>query len=294
MIDFLRLVGIEHDEKVDNIDELLESIVKEKEKVKKWLSSDNKKVIDIEKRCSKDISLLTRSLITEDGKLDIVLFTPLASGYHLTKCENTKVSYNKNNIAAFGFTESENSRTPVSFIVSNVEDYQKAKKTNAKVGGVYLTAYSIEATVILPIENQEGDQEVDENEEYNSDFIQNIVEKIEMDNDEEVLEMLEKELDEEMKVMRERLKSEDILSVLEVYFLPIEDFESMYSLLGIITEVEKQKLISSRGYIYRITVSSMSLSIDVYINERDLLGEPRVGMRFKGNVWVHGKIKFVG
>ena len=41
-----------------------------------------------------------------------------------------------------------------------------------------------------------------------------------------------------------------------------------------------------------MTLDCNGLEFDVCINENDLLGEPQVGRRFKGVIWLQGYINF--
>ena len=41
-----------------------------------------------------------------------------------------------------------------------------------------------------------------------------------------------------------------------------------------------------------MTINSNELCFDLCINKKDLLGEPKVGRRFKGIVWLQGRIQF--
>ena len=46
--------------------------------------------------------------------------------------------------------------------------------------------------------------------------------------------------------------------------------------------------------LIKVNVANCSneLTFDVGINKIDLLGEPQVGRRFKGNIWLQGYINF--
>ena len=44
--------------------------------------------------------------------------------------------------------------------------------------------------------------------------------------------------------------------------------------------------------IYQFTIESNDMQFDICINKKDLLGEPEVGRRFKGVVWLQGQIHF--
>lgn len=41
-----------------------------------------------------------------------------------------------------------------------------------------------------------------------------------------------------------------------------------------------------------MTLECNDMDLDICINEKDLLGEPDVGRRFKGVIWLQGNINF--
>ena len=43
---------------------------------------------------------------------------------------------------------------------------------------------------------------------------------------------------------------------------------------------------------YLMSIESNNMQFDVCINRKDLLGDPQVGRRFKGTVWLQGKLQF--
>ncbi len=230
---------------------------------------------------------MVRAVIKDDVALDVRLFMPISRKGAFIKSENIDVSYNSENLAAIAFTESEGGGIPVNFLVSNAEDYEDAIINRSKVRGVYLSALSNEGMIVLAIED---DIYFDEAREENAESVSNhFMESAGMRE----MSMSEEEYYEEMSFIQELLKTEDVLSVLEVYLFPVENVEAMYSLLGIIEDVRKEAIRDSDGFLYCLRVRTMGVDLDLIINEKDLLGEPKVGMRFKGNVWFQGRIDFV-
>ena len=63
-----------------------------------------------------------------------------------------------------------------------------------------------------------------------------------------------------------------------------------YSILGEILEVEEVENSLTEEKIYYLKVDCNDLVFCVTINERDLLGEPVAGRRFKGNIWMQGMV----
>ncbi len=287
MIDFLSMLNVDY--KADNnfIDRFIKEIVVERETIKEWSSSSYNKIVDIKRAYTESICLLVRAVIKEEKVLDVRLFMPVALKGAFIKSENVDVSYSSENISAFAFTESEGGGIPVNFLLSNAEDYEDAIIHKSKVRGVYLSAFSNEGMIVLPIED---DVFFDESGEENAKTVSNhFMESAGMRD----ISMSEEEYYEEMSFIRDLLKTEDVLSVLEVYLFPVENIDAMYSLLGIIEDVKKETIRDSDGFIYCLRLRTMGLKLDLLINEKDLLGEPKVGMRFKGNVWLQGRIDFV-
>ena len=44
--------------------------------------------------------------------------------------------------------------------------------------------------------------------------------------------------------------------------------------------------------IYNLTLDCNDMNVHVAINQKDLLGEPLPGRRFKGQIWLQGTVKF--
>ena len=44
--------------------------------------------------------------------------------------------------------------------------------------------------------------------------------------------------------------------------------------------------------ICQLTVDCNDMQFDICINKKDLLGEPEVGRRFKGLIWLQGQLHF--
>ena len=65
-----------------------------------------------------------------------------------------------------------------------------------------------------------------------------------------------------------------------------------YNILGEILKVETVQNSLTKEEIYVMTIESHDLVFDICINKEDLLGEPQVGRRFKGVIWLQGEMIF--
>ena len=86
--------------------------------------------------------------------------------------------------------------------------------------------------------------------------------------------------------------SEDVFSIVDSYFMPYGIECDQYSVLGEIMDMELQENTYTQEEIYILTVSANTMTFDICINKKDIMGEPAVGRRFKGVIWMQGKINF--
>lgn len=93
-------------------------------------------------------------------------------------------------------------------------------------------------------------------------------------------------------LISKRIKDEDLLTVIETYMIPYGIDNEQYSVLGIIQSFEQITNEFSKELVYNLTVVCNDIPLNIVINSLDLQGEPKVGRRFKGIIWLQGQIDF--
>lgn len=93
-------------------------------------------------------------------------------------------------------------------------------------------------------------------------------------------------------LIQKRIKDEDILTIVETYFMPYGIDNEQYSILGIITNIEEITNEFSEEIVYNLSILCNDIRLNVAINAYDLQGEPKVGRRFKGIIWLQGQVDF--
>ena len=88
-----------------------------------------------------------------------------------------------------------------------------------------------------------------------------------------------------------RIESEDVLTIVRNYFMPSGIESDKYSVLGDIVEYKKIINHFTMEAVYVILLSCNDILFELCVNERDLLGEPAKGRRFKGELWLQGKVR---
>ena len=65
-----------------------------------------------------------------------------------------------------------------------------------------------------------------------------------------------------------------------------------YSILGEIMDCRLLQNELTKENVYAMDIKCNDMDFSLCINQKDLLGEPAVGRRFKGNIWLQGSINY--
>lgn len=85
-----------------------------------------------------------------------------------------------------------------------------------------------------------------------------------------------------------RSKEEDIYSIVDSYIIPYGSNSEEYSIMGTITRYTMEMNQLNNSNLHTMTVLANGIEIDILIHDEDLMGEPAVGRRFKGIIWLQG------
>jgi hypothetical protein len=91
-------------------------------------------------------------------------------------------------------------------------------------------------------------------------------------------------------LIQERMKSEDTLTILQSYIMPTGIECDKYSILGTILDFKIMQNYTTKQNVVLMQVEASGIVIEIAINNKDLIGELKIGRRFKGEIWLQGKI----
>ena len=89
-----------------------------------------------------------------------------------------------------------------------------------------------------------------------------------------------------------RIMYEDVLSIVDTYFMPYGVECDQYSIMGEILNYQLVENSITKEEIYILTLDCNELTFDICINKEDLVGEPERGRRFRGTIWLQGRINY--
>lgn len=177
------------------------------------------------------------------------------------------------------------------FYVQNFLDYRekRIKKDEAfKIRSINLTGLSVSGKILLPIKKTQKQIQKAKVAARN----RNSLIEAAKNGDEDAMETLTiEDIDLYSQISRRAMK-EDLYSIIDSCFMPYGVECDQYSVIGEIKEIKKIKNIYTKEEIYLLNIESNDLPFTVCINSKDLLGEPAVGRRFKGQIWMQGILNF--
>lgn len=89
-----------------------------------------------------------------------------------------------------------------------------------------------------------------------------------------------------------RLANEDVFSIVDTYFMPFGAECDMYSIMGEILAVRERINRMTGVRLYQMRLNVNELTFDICVPAESVMGEPEIGRRFKGTIWLQGYINF--
>ena len=165
---------------------------------------------------------------------------------------------------------------------------RKAKRMPRTAESVNLTGLAIEGKVLLPLHKTRKQIEMAKVAARDRNNLLEAAKK----GDEDAMETLTiEDIDLYSQVSRRAMK-EDLYSIVDSSFMPCGIECDQYSIIGEITGIETRENRVSGEMVYDLTISCSDMLFHVGIAQKDLMGEPKVGRRFKGQIWMQGTVKF--
>ncbi len=227
----------------------------------------------------------------DDDKFIYDYYYPYLEGTGITSYEDVSVERHAAKYSYAGVCDDVKVGISLIFYLRNMIPYVKAQSLGKlPIRGTTLTlsALSVSGTVMMPIQKDEMQKEKVKKDSQNRSNLIAAARK----GDEDAIETLTLEEMDMYTTISRRIHKEDVFSLVDTYFMPYGVECDQYSILGEIENVHRTTNKITGEEIYVLTISCNELTFDVCINIIDLFGEPQVGRRFKGVIWLQGYINF--
>lgn len=287
----MRAVGFSDLQDRKKLRKLINGIVVDSDRREYTTNEKDVIVAEFSKDFAENMGIAVCGEFDEEDKFTYEYYFPYLRPTNVSSTEELCVERHASRESYVGICDETRVGVSLIFYVQNMIPYIKHKaceKYPLKNASLSLAALSLNGTILLPI--------------YKSEMVtaciardtqkRNSLISAAKNGDAEAMEALAlKDMDIYTNISRKMLK-EDIYSLVDTFFMPYGVECDHFAIMAEILEYELVKNSLTEEEIYRMTVSCNDMVFDVCINKKDLLGEPEVGRRFKGSIWIQGYINY--
>ena len=285
---FLRAVGFSNIRKKD-LDIILEEIIEHPEMMKITKDSEGNEFAELSRTFADSVGILVRGFYDENDVFQIKYYVPFSSFDGVSTQEQIDIEKHAEKESYAGVCDEVKLGVTLIFYLQNVAEFLSEYRTDIHTKNVYgakLSALSVDGKILLPIQQKVLEKEIAHNKQEKRE---KLIAEAREGNEEAIENLSIQELDTYSQLSK-RIRKEDVFSIVTTSFMPYGIESDQYSILGEIKELEELTNSISGEKLYAMEVECNGLYFRVVINQNDLLGEPAVGRRFKGSIWMQGTV----
>ena len=276
--------------KKSDIEKLTDEIITCPDRVEVSEDSMGNEFVEMTKEIAPGVGIRVCGEYAEDGTFRTDYYYPYVEGDGITTQEQIEIEKHSEKESYAGVCDEMKLGVTLIFYLQNVAEYLSEHHRNPKMRpmSATLSALSLNGKIIMPISKNE--KQIQNTKKNSQD--RNYLIAAAREGDEDAIENLTLEDIDTYSMLSRRVANEDILSIVDSYFMPYGIESDQYSILGEIVDYRMETNKMTGDKICVLTLDCNDLIYDVCINEKDLLGEPAIGRRFKGVIWMQGKVNY--
>ena len=288
---FLRAVGFSQYTEKKQVQKLIRDIIIHADERSYTTVGKKTLVAEFDRNFAEDIGVAVCGEFDEDDTYSFDYYLPYLRSDLVSTAEDISIERHAANESYAGICDDPKVGVSLIFYLQNMISYLKLQgegKIPAKGTSLNLSALSCQGTIMMPIQKTEWQKK-----KIAKDAVQrNRLIQAARGGDEEAMESLTLEDMDTYTSISRKIQKADIFSLVDTYFMPYGVECDQYSVLGEITDMKLVTNGLTGEKVHILTLCCNDLNLKVAINSVDLLGEPAVGRRFKGSVWLQGQVNF--
>lgn len=291
MHNYLGAIGFSKLNKVTDIDALIRGIIDAPDD-KIVVEDETGRVICEMTYCyGPDIGIKVCGEYDENDRFHVEHYFPFFRGANISA--QAEITFERNNAKEAYSAAYEDPRVGVTmiFFLQNMGEYLNLASWEREARtplSVQMTGLAKEGSVLFPIRK---DEELEEKNRENTRYRNRLLTEARSGN-EEAMESLTMEDIDTYSMISKRIAREDVLSIVDTYFMPYGLECDQYHIMGDIQNCELVENRATGEEVYQMELLCNDIHLDICINRDALFGEPAVGRRFKGIIWLQGCVNF--
>lgn len=290
MHQYLRAVGFSNIENKKQVRDLMNDVIINPNRKEFIETGRDSILVEYSKNYCPTCGITLRGEYDDSNELTLDFYYPFVQGDEVSTTEETSVERHTDKESLAGMCEDYRIGVTLIYYVQNSMSIMKKMSSgeydNTKTS-TFLSALSLGGTIMLPI--QKDSKQKEQLQKLSADRNKRIIAA--KNGDEEAIEQLTLEDIDTYSAVSKRLLKDDVFTLVDSYFMPNGVECDHYSILAEIVDFRLETNSLSGEEVYAFNLNCNGMPLTVCINEKDLLGEPQIGRRFRGNIWLQGEIR---
>ncbi|SCI41280.1 DUF based on E. rectale Gene description [uncultured Roseburia sp.] len=288
---FLRSIGFRNLKKKSDLYQILEDVINHPDTQSVEKDQNGNSFIECKKEFGEDFGIAVCGDFIDNHEFRMEHYYPYLIGTGITTEEEIEIERHAEKESYAGICDEMKLGVTLIFYVQNIAEVLKEQQIFGKYkNGINATLAGLAYTgrILLPVEKTEASKEQKKKSTENRIHL---ISKAREGNQAAMENLTLHDMDMYTSLSR-RIIKEDILSIVETSFMPFGIESDQYMIIGEILDCMKSQNHNTGEVIWIMTLNCNDMIFDICVNEKDLLGEPEAGRRFKGRVWMQGCINY--
>lgn len=291
MHSYLRAVGFSNITERKKMKEIIRDVIETYDEKVAVENHPDGVFVEFSKNYGCDCGITVCGQYDENNEFEVEYSFPFFRGTGITTQESVVVERHADKESFAGACDDLRIGVTLIFYLQNAAEYMQEKhKCSMFPGGQPLTlsGLSREGKILFPVEKDKEAVKVERELTKNRNHLMAAA----RNGDEEAMESLTMDDMDTYSMISQRITTDDVFTIVDSYFMPYGIECDQYNILGEILDYMTFRNIVTGEEICQLTVECNDMQFDVCINKKDLLGEPEIGRRFKGLIWLQGQLHF--
>ena len=291
MHSFLRSIGFSEMKTKKDLDIILNQVMDRYDEKVLAEAESGQLFAQISKDYGCDMGISVCGEYDENDEFQMEYYFPYFKGTGITPQEKMMVERHAGTESYAGACDDVRIGVTVIFYLQNGGEYKQQIGRGCElpdIQPVTLTGLAREGKILLPVQKDKEQVRI----EQEATRTRNQLMLDARSGDEEAIENLTMEDMDTYSMVCKRIQTEDVFSIVDSYFMPYGIECDQYNVMGEIMDCSSFRNTYTGEEIFQITLSCNDMQFDVCINAKDMLGEPAIGRRFKGIIWLQGQLHF--
>lgn len=288
---FLRSVGFSALTEMEDQEKIVKDVLLHYDYKKVVEGDDGHLYAEISREYAPDIGLSAFGEYDLENRFRMEYYFPYFRSAQVTTYEQVGIEQHLRSTSFAVACDDARVGTTLIFQLTNAAEYLdmlakgiRLKKTTS----VSISALAESGSILLPVIKDQKKARIDSTKLEQQNELYAAAEN----GDEEAIDYFTMEDIDTYSMISRRIQHEDVYTIVDTYIIPYGLECDLYNIMGDITDCNTVQNVATGETVIQLGLNCNDIPLDVCINAKDLLGEPAVGRRFKGIVWMQGSVAF--